>query len=126
MIIKDTTLCSIKMDENECPICFEPMTSSVTKVYLGCCKQELRLACFKRCGFKCPFCRNDDQELTEIRVPQETQEERLIPPQPPIVTTSSTARETIMFYQRLIVMVTTLFLSLITFLLVIISSNNIC
>jgi len=112
------------MDENECPICFDPMTPSVTKVYLGCCRQEIRLSCYKRCGFKCPFCRTVDQELMEVRVTQEPQEERLI--QPPIVSASSVTRENLMFYQRLSAIVIIISLMVVSFLLFIISSGQLC
>ena len=44
---------------DECPICFEELSNTTSRVTTECCNNVLHLGCLKNCDYKCPFCRNE-------------------------------------------------------------------
>ena len=42
---------------DECPICFEELSNTTTRVTTSCCNNTLHLGCLNNCKYKCPFCR---------------------------------------------------------------------
>ena len=44
---------------DECPICFEPLSNTTTRVVTECCNNTLHLECLRECKYKCPLCRSE-------------------------------------------------------------------
>ena len=65
------------MDDQECPICTDPLTGSVAT--LGCCKKVLHVECLVKCmkqNLNCPMCRARHESL---RMVQDVESQVLVP-----------------------------------------------
>jgi Ring finger domain len=65
------------MDDQECPICTDPLAGSV--VTLGCCKKVMHLECIVKCmkqNLDCPMCRTRHESL---RMVQDIESQVLVP-----------------------------------------------
>ena len=54
---------------DECPICFEELSNTTTRVTTECCNNVLHLDCLIKCDYKCPFCRNEIIDINDETTP---------------------------------------------------------